>query len=102
RRKNSGSRQPDHRHATGDPAITRRPMSMLDHAAVPSLLRHRCFVLFWCVRTFSTGANQMLAVAVGWQLYDLTSNPLDLGIVGLVQFIPLLAFTMVTGQVADR
>jgi MFS family permease len=65
-------------------------------------LRHRCFVLFWCVRTFSTGANQMLAVAVGWQLYDLTSNPLDLGIVGLVQFIPLLAFTMVTGQVADR
>lgn len=77
-------------------------MSLTDHAAPPSLLRHRSFVLFWCVRTFSTGANQMLAVAVGWQLYDLTNNPLDLGIVGLVQFIPLLAFTLVTGQVADR
>ncbi|MEA2906910.1 MAG: hypothetical protein QOI12_4297 [Alphaproteobacteria bacterium] len=77
-------------------------MSLPDHVPVPSLLRHRSFMLFWCVRTFSTGANQMLAVAVGWQLYDLTNNPLDLGIVGLVQFIPLIALTLVTGQVADR
>ena len=73
-----------------------------DQAAPTSLLRHRSFVLFWCVRTFSTGANQMLAVAVGWQLYDLTNDPFDLGIVGLVQFVPLLAFSLVTGQVADR
>ena len=63
-------------------------MSMPDH--VPSLLRHPSFVMFWCARTSTNGAFQMLAVAVGWQLYDLTNNPLDLGIVGLVQFVPLV------------
>ncbi len=71
-------------------------------APATSLLRHRSFVLFWCARTSTTGAYQMLAVAVGWQLYDLTGNPLDLGIVGLVQFLPLVALTLVTGQIADR
>jgi len=67
-----------------------------------SLLRHRSFVLFWCARTSTTGAYQMLAVAVGWQIYDLTNNPLDLGIVGLMQFIPLMALALVVGHIADR
>ena len=67
-----------------------------------SLLRHRSFVLFWCARTSTTGAYQMLAVAVGWQLYDLTNNPLDLGIVGLMQFFPLVTLAIFVGQIADR
>jgi MFS family permease len=72
-------------------------------AAFPSsLLRHRSFVLFWLARTSTTGANQMLQVAVGWQLYDLTNKALDLGIVGLVQFIPLIGLALFVGQVADR
>ena len=71
-------------------------------ASPSSLLRHRSFVLYWLVRTSGTGAYQMLAVAVGWQLYELTNDPLDLGIVGLVQFVPLLALTLITGQIADR
>jgi MFS family permease len=66
------------------------------------LLQHRSFVLFWCARTLTTGAYQMLAVAVGWQIYDLTNNPLDLGIVGLMQFIPLLVLAIFVGQIADR
>ena len=53
-------------------------------AGQPSLLRHRSFVLFWCARTSTSGAYQMQAVAVGWQLYDLTHDPLDLGLVGLM------------------
>ena len=70
-------------------------------AAVPTSLRqHASFVRFWCARTSTTGAYQMLAVAVGWQLYDLTNNPLDLGIVGLVQFIPLVSLSVFVGQVA--
>jgi MFS family permease len=69
---------------------------------VPSLLRHSSFVMFWCARTSTNGAFQMLAVAVGWQLYELTNNPLDLGIVGLVQFVPLLSLSVFVGQVADR
>ncbi len=75
-------------------------MSTPDH--VPSLFRHPSFVMFWCARTSTTGAFQMLAVAVGWQLYDLTNNPLDLGIVGLVQFVPLVSLAVFVGQVADR
>jgi MFS family permease len=45
---------------------------------------------------------QMLGVAVGWQLYDLTGSALDLGWVGLVQFVPMVLLTLVVGQVADR
>jgi MFS family permease len=44
----------------------------------------------------------MLAVAVGWQVYALTRSPLDLGLVGLVQFLPALCFALVVGHVADR
>jgi len=61
-----------------------------------SLLRQRSFVLFWCARTSTSGAYQMQAVAVGWQMYDITHNPLDLGLVGLVQFIPAALFVLVS------
>lgn len=44
----------------------------------------------------------MQAVAVGWQMYDITRNPLDLGLVGLTQFIPAALFVLVAGHVADR
>jgi MFS family permease len=77
-------------------------MEMPDPARVPSLLRHPSFVMFWCARTSTAGAYQMFAVAVGWQLYDLTNNPLDLGIVGLVQFVPLVSLAVFVGQIADR
>src|SRR5262245_43703089 len=65
------------------------------------LTRHRSFVLFWCARTFTNVAYMMQGVAVGWQLYDLTNSPLDLGLVGLVQFIPLVAMSVIAGQVLD-
>ena len=44
----------------------------------------------------------MQAVAIGWQVYDLTRNPLDLGLVGLAQFLPSLGLALITGHVADR
>jgi len=75
---------------------------MLDPAASSTRLsHHRSFVLFWCARTFNNGAFMMQGVAVGWQIYDLTNDPFDLGLVGLVQFVPLLALSVVIGQVAD-
>src|SRR3977135_2029196 len=73
---------------------------MTDPAA-SSLLRHRSFVRFWCARTFTNGAFMMEGVGVGWQIYDLTNDPLDLGLVGLVQFFPLLATSIIAGQVLD-
>jgi MFS family permease len=45
---------------------------------------------------------QIQTVAVGWQVYDMTRNPLDLGFVGLSQFLPALLLVLVTGAVADR
>jgi hypothetical protein len=73
---------------------------MTDPAA-SSLLRHRSFVRFWCARTFTNGAFMMQGVAVGWQIYDLTNDPLDLGLVGLAQFFPLIATSILAGQVLD-
>lgn len=66
------------------------------------LFRNRSFVAFWATRICTTMANQMMMVAVGWQMYDLTHRALDLGLVGLAQFLPALALTLVVGQVADR
>src|SRR5476651_1499193 len=58
--------------------------------------------LLFAVRTLSTGANQALAVAVGWQIYELTGSALYLGLIGLVQFMPPLLLMLAAGQVADR
>jgi len=78
------------------------PPSTVAAAAPPSLLHYRSFVLFWGARTSTNGAYQMQAVAVGWQLYDLTHNPLDLGLVGLMQFFPVVLFALVIGHTADH
>jgi MFS family permease len=67
-----------------------------------SLRRHRPFALYWVSRVSSTVALQMQAVAVAWQMYDLTHDPLDLGLVGLVQFVPAALFVLVSGHIADR
>ncbi|MCL4761091.1 MAG: MFS transporter [Burkholderiales bacterium] len=60
------------------------------------------FYRFLWVRFAGTGANQMLLVALGWQIYDLTGSAWDLGLVGLVQFLPALALTIPAGQLVDR
>jgi MFS family permease len=64
--------------------------------------RNAAFMRYWLSRLAATFAVQIQTVAVGWQVYDLTRNPLDLGLVGLSQFLPALALVLVTGAVADR
>jgi MFS family permease len=71
-------------------------------ASKTRLLDHRPFVLFWHARTLSNGAFMMQGVAIAWQIYELTDDPLDLGLVGLVQFLPVVALSLLIGQVADR
>ncbi len=77
---------------------------MSETAAAPSpyLMRHRSFVFFWAARVAATAAFQMQAVAIGWQVYDLTGSAFDLGLVGLVQFVPVVLLALVVGHVADR
>ena len=66
------------------------------------LTRQREFMRLWTARLFGTTGNQMLMVAIGWQMYDLTGSAWDLGLVGLYQFTPALLLTLVAGHVADR
>jgi MFS family permease len=67
-----------------------------------SLASHPSFLRFWAGRVAGTMANQMLMVALGWQMYDLTHSAWNLGLVGLFQFVPALALALVAGHVADR
>ncbi|HEX3858014.1 MAG TPA: MFS transporter, partial [Pseudolabrys sp.] len=71
-------------------------------AAPLGLRQHRPFVLFWCARVASTIGYHMLAVVIGWKIYELTDSAFDLGLVGLIQFIPAVVLTLLVGHAADR
>jgi MFS family permease len=68
----------------------------------PALSRNRSFLCFAVLRLFNSAALQMLNVTVGWQVYELTNDPLDLGFVGLAQFAPVFVLFLVAGVVSDR
>jgi MFS family permease len=65
------------------------------------LLKQHVFLRFWASRVASMFAYQMVSVAVGWQVYALTGRALDLGIIGLVQFIPSVLLALPAGHAAD-
>jgi MFS family permease len=67
-----------------------------------ALRRQRPFVLFWCARLAATSGYQMLALVIGWQVYALTGSALDLGLIGLIQFVPAVVLTLLIGHAADR
>jgi MFS family permease len=68
-----------------------------------TLLRHhRPFLAFWFARVCTASGFQMITVAIGWHIYELTGSVLDLGLVGLVEFLPRVLFMLHTGHVADR
>jgi MFS family permease len=66
------------------------------------LTRERPFMRMWIARLFGTAASQMLLVAIGWHMYDLTGSAWDLGLVGLYQFAPALVLALYAGHVVDR
>jgi MFS family permease len=70
--------------------------------AGPGLLQQRPFVMFWLARLCSTMGYHMLALTIGWQIYQLTNSALDLGLVGLIQFVPTVVLTLLIGHTADR
>ncbi|HYL77722.1 MAG TPA: MFS transporter [Bryobacteraceae bacterium] len=65
-------------------------------------LRFPNFRNYMCARVLITSASEMQAVAVGWQIYNLTHRPLDLGLVGLAQFAPAVVLFLLAGHTADR
>jgi len=65
-------------------------------------LRHPNFRYYVAMRVLNTTATEMQALAVAWQVYGLTHRPLDLGLIGLAQFLPGILLFLVAGQTADR
>jgi MFS family permease len=67
-----------------------------------SVLRYRDYAVYAVARFCASLAWEMLSVAVGWQVYQLTRNPLYLGFLGLAQFLPFVLLVLPAGHVADR
>ena len=77
-------------------------MSSIPPVGAGDLLKHKSFLLFLLSRSFSRFASQIGAVAIGWQVYDMTGSAFDLGMIGLVQFLPTALLLFVAGHTADR
>jgi MFS family permease len=71
-------------------------------ATSSSVWAHRAYAYYWVGRIVSILSFQMLVVAIGWQLYVLTGSALDLGLIGLAQFVPMLVLTPLVGHIVDR
>jgi MFS family permease len=79
-------------------------MAALENSKTAGLIafQYPSFVFFQTARFFIVLATEMQSVAVGWQVYEITKRPLDLGLVGLAQFLPGILLFLVSGHVADR
>src|SRR5271157_554751 len=73
-----------------------------DARAGRAAFTHPGFVLFQIARFLIVAAVEMQAVAVGWQVYDITHRALDLGLVGLAQFLPGILLFLVSGHASDH
>jgi MFS family permease len=71
-------------------------------SAALRLAHEHAFIRYLIARCFGTLAVQMQTVAVGWQVYDITKDPLDLGLIGLSQFLPFIILILPAGHAADH
>ena len=69
---------------------------------LPPALHHRDYRLLWLSILASGFAANMVAVAVGWQVYSINGSAFDLGLIGLAEFVPLMLLALPAGQLADR
>ena len=77
-------------------------MSSVLPVSAGALLKQSSFLFFLSSRSLSRFSSQIAAVAIGWQIYDLTGSALALGMVGLVQFLPTALLVFLAGHAADR
>jgi MFS family permease len=77
-------------------------MALISPVTAGTLLRQPSFLFFLLSRSLTRFASQIGAVAIGWQIYDITGSAFDLGMVGLVQFLPTALLVFVAGHAADR
>ena len=76
---------------------------------LPEPLRIPSFRYFWLARLTATIGQMAMVIVIGWQVYDIARETmglkeaaLRLGIIGVVQFVPLFLLTLITGWAADR
>jgi MFS family permease len=81
--------------------VGRRAIERL-RARLPAALRGRNYFLLWWSLLFESFGIQMVAVAIGWQVFAVHRSAFDLGLVGLFEFVPLLLLSLPAGQLADR
>src|SRR6266850_675047 len=87
-----------------DSESARDPLGLPDLAATNdpySVLQNRDFLLYLIGRFIASLGQQMLTVAVGWELYERTHSALALGLVGLTQMVPMILLILPSGHVAD-
>ena len=89
----------DNRAGIGQPSID---YVSLAPVTAGTLLRQPSFLFFLLSRSLTRFASQIGAVAIGWQIYDLTGSAFELGMVGLVQFLPTALLVFVAGHTADK
>src|SRR5581483_10076116 len=82
--------------------VHRSCMSSLAPAGAGFLLRQPSLIFFLLSRSLSRFSSQIGAVAIGWQVYDMTGRAFDLGMVGLVKFLPTALLLFVAGHAVDR
>lgn len=78
------------------------PTSVHNSSEELAILKNKPFLFFLLSRVSTAISYQMLAVAIGWQIYALTGSAFYLGLVGLAQFLPMFILTLLVGHVADR
>lgn len=76
--------------------------AVAEPSGLRAVLGHRALTRYLLARFASSFAVQMQTVAVGAQVYELTRDPLDLGLIGLSQFVPFVVLVLLAGQAADR
>ena len=83
------------------PFAVSNAVTTAEHRSAWSVLRERNYALLFWGQLISSAGTQMQVVAVAWQVYILTHSAIALGLVGLVQAIPRLIFSLVGGVFAD-
>jgi MFS family permease len=79
----------------------KKPKSSAEHDPY-AVLRNRDLLLYLIGRFMASVGQQMVTVAVGWELYARTGSALNLGFVGLTQMLPMILFTLPAGHLADN
>ena len=77
-------------------------MNFSNKIKIANVFYDRSFQNYWLARFLSSLCLGTLSVCIAWQIYDISRNPLHLGLIGLTQFVPLILLVVVTGYFADN